>query len=298
MSARQFDWSLCRTFLALARRGSIAGAGVELGHSHPTMRRQLGRLEAAMGATLFTRSQDGVRLTPIAKRLLPHAERVEAAAEAMLRAGDWEDAAGTLRIGAARLIGLELLPRVLEQVRAGNPRMRFELALGDDLHSVLRLQADVAVTDRRPERDGLVAIRAATLLAGYFASSGWLKRFGPPRGLEDLEARGALVGGGPSADAIAAIEPRSGGGAYSLRTSDGAAALGAIAAGMGVGELPLIVASRRPGLVRVLPERESAFDVWIVMHPDLRTVPPVRVMIDALKAHLRELEVEDAQGRP
>ncbi|MBV8971429.1 MAG: LysR family transcriptional regulator, partial [Sphingomonadaceae bacterium] len=39
MFAPNLDWDLCRSFLAVLREGSLAGAARRLGVAHPTIRR-------------------------------------------------------------------------------------------------------------------------------------------------------------------------------------------------------------------------------------------------------------------
>lgn len=58
-----------------------------------------------------------------------------------------------------------------------------------------------------------------------------------------------------------------------------------IAAGIGVGEIP-VYTGERDGLVRLWPERTRPlpYDVWLVTHADLRHTARVRVVIDEIVA--------------
>jgi DNA-binding transcriptional LysR family regulator len=59
----------------------------------------------------------------------------------------------------------------------------------------------------------------------------------------------------------------------------------AIAAGLGVGEIPVYM-GERDGLVRLWPERTRPvpYDVWLVTHADLRHTARVRAVIDEIVA--------------
>lgn len=59
----------------------------------------------------------------------------------------------------------------------------------------------------------------------------------------------------------------------------------AIAAGIGLGEIPVYM-GERDGLVRLWPERTRPvpYDVWLVTHEDLRHTARVRVVIDEIVA--------------
>ena len=56
-----------------------------------------------------------------------------------------------------------------------------------------------------------------------------------------------------------------------------------IAAGIGLGEIPVYM-GERDGLVRLWPERTRPlpYDVWLVTHADLRHTARVRAVIDEI----------------
>src|SRR5947207_986401 len=78
-------WDLYRSFLAVFREGSLSGAARALDLTQPTIGRHVDALEAALGAPLFTRSQNGLRPTPGAAALVPHVEAMASAAGALRR---------------------------------------------------------------------------------------------------------------------------------------------------------------------------------------------------------------------
>ncbi len=55
-----------------------------------------------------------------------------------------------------------------------------------------------------------------------------------------------------------------------------------VAAGLGIGEVPTHLARRFPSLVRVWPERAEPYDMWLVMHGDLKRTARVRAVADAV----------------
>jgi len=66
----------------------------------------------------------------------------------------------------------------------------------------------------------------------------------------------------------------------------------AIRAGAGLGILPCFVGDADPTLVRLTaPIAELGADYWLVVHPDVKTVPRVRRLIDWVRAAFKE-------GRP
>ncbi|HSC80879.1 MAG TPA: LysR substrate-binding domain-containing protein, partial [Chitinolyticbacter sp.] len=58
----------------------------------------------------------------------------------------------------------------------------------------------------------------------------------------------------------------------------------AVAAGLGLGEIPLPLGAL-DGLQRLCPEGDSPpYDIWLVTHKDVRHTARVRVVIDAIVA--------------
>ena len=69
----------------------------------------------------------------------------------------------------------------------------------------------------------------------------------------------------------------------------------AIRGGNGVGVLPCFIGDAEPGLRRITPVvEEAAAEQWMLVHNDLRNVPRVRIVMDALvqlfRAHRAEVE--------
>ena len=57
-------------------------------------------------------------------------------------------------------------------------------------------------------------------------------------------------------------------------------------AGFGVGGQTCFIADRDPQLVRVLPEHDVRFEIWLVTHPGLRRSARIRALYDFLGERL------------
>lgn len=65
-----------RYFVSVAEELHFTRAADRLFVSQPALSKQIGMLERQLGARLFERGRDGVRLTPVGTALLPHARLV------------------------------------------------------------------------------------------------------------------------------------------------------------------------------------------------------------------------------
>src|SRR5580692_4930945 len=194
MSTRSVDsaalsWDLLGSFLAVMRAGS-------LGVAQPTVRRQIEKLEEILGAVLFTRSQTGLTPTETATTTLPYAESMASVAEALVRSASAPSGAeqGTVRLTCSEVVGVEVLPRILADLRGVHPQLQIELSLSNANEDLLRRDADVAVRMAQPTQSALVAKRIGAVKLGVFATDAYLKDHGVPRSSADLLRGHALIG--------------------------------------------------------------------------------------------------------
>jgi DNA-binding transcriptional LysR family regulator len=291
MMQRAPNWDELRTFVEVARDGSLSGAARRLGLTQPTVGRHIDALEAALGLTLFTRSPRGLTPSPAALALEPHVEAMAAAAAALGRAASGEAAAdrGAVRVTASDVIGCEVLPPILATFHAEHPGIAIELALTNRTEDLARRDADIAVRMVRPTQSGLVARRIGASRIGFFAHRDYLARFGEPRSLADLASH-CMIGfdrdnrSFRSAGDFARGLTRE---VFGFRCDSDLAQLAALRAGVGVGGCQENIARRMPELVAVLPNAfHSALEVWLVMHEDLKATRRVRLLFDHLAAGL------------
>ncbi|KQV55738.1 LysR family transcriptional regulator [Caulobacter sp. Root342] len=284
------DWERQRAFLAVIDTGSLSAlsaAARQLGAAQPTVRRRVEDLEGQLGVALFTRSPSGLTPTPLARELAQHARAMAIAAASLARAASAEaDAAsGAVRITASEVVGMEVLPSILADLREAHPGLVFELALTNRSEDLLRREADIAVRMVRPTQEALLAKRVGNITLGMHAHKRLLDAWGRPTSLDEAR-RLPLIGYETETIGVRAIKalgldlrPDE----FTFRTDNDVAQLAAIRAGLGLGLCQVGLAARDPMLERVLPEVFS-FDLetFVVTHEDLKDVRRVRLVFDAL----------------
>jgi DNA-binding transcriptional LysR family regulator len=286
-------WEHYRSFLGVLREGSLSGAARTLGLTQPTLGRHIDALEEALGIKLFARSRHGLVPTQGALDLAPHAEAMEAAAQALVRAASGEagEIRGAVRLTASEMVGAEVLPAILAGFREQHPQIAIELVLSNRNQDLARRDADIAVRMVRPTQKMLIAKRVGTVQIGLYAHRRYLARHGTPRTIADL-ARHALIGFDRDASAFRSLG--SSGlpvtrDIFALRTDHDQAQLNALRAGFGIGGCQTGIAARESDLVSVLP-REIGFrlEMWLVTHEALRANRRVRLLYDHLDRALRD----------
>lgn len=292
MDARNdVGWELWRTFLAVAKTGSLSAAARALALTQPTVGRHVDSLEMSVGVPLFTRSQTGLVPTPTALTLVPHAEAMAASAEALKRtaSGDAEGESGVVRLAASEIMGVEVLPQLLAGFCASYPRIVLEIAVSNRQENLLRRDADLAVRMARPTQEALVARRIGDVPIGLFAHRSYVERRHLPRHPADIfkheligvDRDAARLGGLTIADRPLTQD------VFAYRSDNDLAQLAALRAGLGIGVCQIAIARRSADLVAVLPDQvQFRLEMWLVMHEDLRTSRRIRLLFDHLSVAL------------
>ncbi|MGZ6012859.1 MAG: LysR family transcriptional regulator, partial [Caulobacteraceae bacterium] len=164
------EWSDLRIFLAIAREGTLGAAARRVGLSQPTMGRRLRALEAAVGQTLFQRTDLGFVLTDEGAAVLPNAERMEEEALAFQRqlAGQDQHLEGMLRITSSDWFGVHLLAPVLAEFAQLQPRVSVELLTDARVYSLSRREADIAFRIRPFDEPEVISRRLLSIEYGAY----------------------------------------------------------------------------------------------------------------------------------
>ncbi|WP_025370789.1 LysR family transcriptional regulator [Advenella mimigardefordensis] len=296
--AEMIGWEHYRTLLAVLREGSLSGAARALGMTQPTVGRHVSLLEAAFGQKLFTRTQAGLQPTEAALSLQGYAQTMHDTAAALEReaSGHGHHIQGVVRISASEIIGVEVLPEALVQLRQTYPLLKIELVPTNRLQDLLQREVDIALRMTPPRQQALVARRVGAIEIGLFARADYLARHGTPVTPEEL-SRHVLIGFDQDTPFLRAARtqfPFWRREVFALRSDSDLAQLAMVRAGAGIGVCQTALARRDSALVRVLPDIFAfPLETWVTMHGDLRGSRRCKVVFDALVAFLEAY----AQGR-
>jgi molybdenum-dependent DNA-binding transcriptional regulator ModE len=181
--AVSFDWNQVRAFLATAEEGSFSGAARVLKTTQPTVGRQIGGLEEALGVTLVERSVRGLTLTEAGRDLLDHVRAMGEAATliSMVADGKSQEVTGEVTVTGTDLLSAAILPRVLKPLREAAPGIRVRILASSDMENLTQRDADIAIRHVRPDQPDLIARHLGDFRANLYAASDYLDRAGRPR---------------------------------------------------------------------------------------------------------------------
>jgi DNA-binding transcriptional LysR family regulator len=130
-------------FLVVAEEQSFSRAARRLGMSQPPLTEHIQVLEQALKVRLFDRSRRGARLTAVGQAILPSvrkfAEQMGQLERAVREAAAGQT--GLLTIGAISSAMLEILPPLLDRLRALHPELTIAVREIDSAEAVPALEA-------------------------------------------------------------------------------------------------------------------------------------------------------------
>ena len=278
------DWNEFRIALAIARAGSLTGAGKDLGHDHSTIFRWLNAMEKRRGVQLFDRTSGQYVPTEAGLQMVTSAERLEAEIMALDRSITGQDTrlSGKLRITSSETLAYRILNEVLASFRREHDGIEIELLVDNRQLDLLRREADIAIRATRPHEGELFGRKIASTPWTFYGSGSYLADRGHPTDLPSLSEH-AIVGWDSSAVAAASewLTENIPSYAFAYRSSSLINQLMAVKAGLGLALLPCYLGDLEPDIERVLePLDELTRELWLITHKDLRNTARVRAFFD------------------
>lgn len=280
------DWESLKFFLAVARQGSLAGAGRSLGVKHSTVLRRIATMEGDLGLKLFERHPGGMLLTGAGREMLDIAARVGDDLVTLERRLSGRDLrlTGTVRLAA---IGV-LVPWIAEALVAFHalyPGIVVEVTISPATVSLARHETDIAIRISGQPPDSLIGRRIATLVHGVYAarSHAVTRESSPVLADHDWITYAESRNDMPQARWVADNIPVH---RVVLRSGHTGMMVAAAKAGLGLALLPCYLGDAEPTLrcLRVVPGLGQ--EMWLLTHRDLRRTPRVRAVMDFLATEL------------
>ena len=286
------DWDKVRIFYTVAEAGSFTRAGEDLGLSQSAVSRQISALERELRAPLFHRHARGLILTEQGDLLFRAARdmrmRLETTKARLVDTS--ERPSGELKVTTTVGLGSIWLAQRIGEFLDIYPDVRVELILNNEELDLAMREADVAIRLRRPAQPDLIQRRLFTIHFHVYASNDYLKRFGEPMTLADLDKHRIVSFGGQEPSYLLAIhwlstagrdgmEPRQ----YHYMVNNITALKLAVETSAGIAVLPDYAVVGNPNLTQILRDVEMpSLDSYLVYAEEMRSVARVQAFRDFL----------------
>ncbi len=290
MKPQASSWDDLRSFLHIARGGSLTAAAQALSLSHATLFRHLQRLESGLGVRLFERSRAGYALTAAGDELLQVASAMELELGVVTRRlgsrAAWPG--GVLRLTTTDTLMHAVLPPLLTAYQQ-KAQVQLQINTSTTLHDLGKGEADVAIRAGGRPPETLVARRLCRIESTVYRSrkiggvtpSNWADYpwIAGDESFAHLDSTQWLLKQGLDASTV-------------LRSNSHVHILGLVKAGAGLAVLPCYLGDTEPALCRVLatPPKAWRSDLWLLTRPELRQVPRIKQLFDAVYAGTRPLQ--------
>jgi DNA-binding transcriptional LysR family regulator len=286
------DWDKLKVFHAAAEAGSFTHAGEQLGLSQSAVSRQVSALEQELAVALFHRHARGLILTEQGELLYRTAHdvfmKLEAARAKLTDSRERPN--GDLKVTTTVGIGVHWLTPRLGEFLDLYPDIRISLLTSDEELDLAMREADVAIRLRQPTQPDLIQRKLFSVRFHAYASPEYLKRFGTPRTMEELDHhRIVLLSGNVPAylqNRRWLIEVARNGKAPRtphLVINNVVGVMRACQRGLGIANLPDYLVEENGGLVQLFGESETiALDAYFVYPEELKSVARVQVFRDFL----------------
>jgi DNA-binding transcriptional LysR family regulator len=295
------DWDKLRIFHAAAAAGSFTHAGEALNMSQSAVSRQVGALERELNTLLFYRHARGLVLTEQGELLFRTAQDVsmKLASTEMILSDTRDKPNGELRVTTTMALGSAWLTPRLGEFLSLYPDIQVQLVLADEDVVLGTREADVAIRLQPPQQQDLVRRKLFTVHNHVYASTEYVRKYGAPRTLAELNKHRILTYGGTVPSPIKAINWLETAGCGNqppripvMQVSSVLGLWQGVRSGLGIAILPDYVAHTDSRLVMVLEgvseENLPAFETYFVYPEGMRMSKRVGVFRDFVVAKARE----------
>lgn len=189
------DLEKVKLFYAVAKTGKFTTAATELNITQPALSRSIQLLEYSLNTKLLERSYKGVMLTSSGERLYEFAKQFIDESEIIKRqiSDHSDEPAGEIKIlttpGMASIWLCELIPGFLKQYPDISLDIRAEVS---DLDKNIS-QSDIIIRTYINHHPNLIQIPILSSHNQLWASEEYLKEFGRPKKIEDLDNHRLIV---------------------------------------------------------------------------------------------------------
>lgn len=291
MTRGHLTWNDFKIVMAIANAGSLSGAARSLGVNHATVFRRLGDIERRLGVALFERSRKGYKPSLAGEELANTARIMDEAAHSAERkvAGRDLRPSGEIWVTTTDSLLMGLLAPLFKEFCNRYPNIVLDVAVANEMLNLTRREADVGIRPVNRPPENLIGRRLATVGQAIFGH----RNLGLDKGQSiDFLSQQPWIGAGPRLqDSVLEqwMAQKNLADACVFRVDTLVGLLSAVNEGLGLAALPCYLAETCPDIVQLSdPIPELNYDLWLLVHPDLRGVVRIHALMDFVTEAIRE----------
>ncbi len=301
MGGIMFDWDKLRIFYVVAQSKSLTKAGKILNLSQSAVSRQISSLEEQMSVTLFHRHARGLLLTEQGEILYNTVYEIQHKLKATETAlmDSRERPRGPLTVTTPVAMGTMWLVPHLAEFNELYPDIVVSLIVSDLVVDVTMRQADCAIQLYPATNPDTIQRKIATLHRNLYASNGYLRKYGVPKTVADLDKHRLISYGEdqrppyPDVEWILDVGTKKGQRRKpSFKINSVYGMLRAVEHDIGIAGLPEYMVRGNSNISRVLPEIQGPeLDMYFIYASELRYSKRITVFRDFILRKLTEIRI-------
>jgi DNA-binding transcriptional LysR family regulator len=185
----QLDLEDAALFIRVSELGTLSAAAAERNEPVSQVSRAIVRIEKSLGVRLLHRTTHGLSLTDEGDTFLAHARRMlDTAAELDAElSGRQSGPSGWVRVAVSPILAQMVIAPSLRSLYKKYPKLQIDIAADDRAVDLARDGIDVAIRAGVALNENLVARKIGEHGRKLYASPQYLREFGTPKRIEDLE---------------------------------------------------------------------------------------------------------------
>ena len=287
----ELNWDDLRFVLSIQRTGTLSGAGRDLRLSHATIFRRLGELESRMGVKLFERSRTGYSPTTAGEEIANSALQIEEIvinAQRQIQGRDLQPK-GTIYLTTTDSLFTGVLSPIFASFQIEYPEIKLDVSLSSVLFNLSRRECDIAIRPTLDPPQHLIGRKTISIPQAVYAAKRDLKE------LKKISNLASMTWIAPEQSMMYReldywMEKQGLINSVALRVNSLLGMASAARARLGVCALPCYLGDSDSDLERLIDTiPELSTDLWLLTHSDLRKTTRIRIFMDYLSNHLKEI---------
>ncbi|MEL0638511.1 LysR family transcriptional regulator [Marinomonas sp. TI.3.20] len=281
------NWDDAKFFYEVAKLHTLRAAGRSLNVDQATVGRRISSLERNLNHKLFHRTKKEFVLTDIGESIYSEISMINSKFESIEYKSKLmaDNVSGVVKISTTDTLAKKFIIPSIKKVQNQYPNIKIILNTSVTFSDVSNLNSDIAIRGSRPDSDELVIKKLASISMGLYASPELAKKIDVNH-ISEISKLDNLIMFDKK------LVPRHWEKLFDVKVDNNNVSvqcdsqdiiIESVRASLGVGMISkFMINNNDDSLVNVVPDFQDVVDIWLVVHPDLKSTPKYRIVIDEI----------------